>query len=185
MPMKTVIIGLGNPILTDDSVGVKVSRAIKEHLLMRSLVKPHTLSFPQAERVGLHSLVEWNPSENKERFRIPKHRAQASRNDRIAGLVNHQDEFAMENDTIDVKEVYAGGIRLMDAMTGYDRACIIDAMVTGRWKPGKVSEFGLDELCGTRNIVCTHDTNLSTAIELGRMLDMHLPSRIRIWGIEA
>ncbi|MDP2158305.1 MAG: acyl-CoA dehydratase activase, partial [Nitrospirota bacterium] len=40
------------------------------------------LSFPQAERVGLHSLVEWNPSFS-ERFRIPKHRAQASRNDKL------------------------------------------------------------------------------------------------------
>jgi hydrogenase maturation protease len=128
--MKTVVIGLGNPILTDDSVGIKVSRAIKKHL-------------------------------------------------------SHQGESAMENDTIDIKEVYAGGIRLMDAMTGYDRACIVDAMVTGRFRPGEVSEFALDELCSTRNIVCTHDTNLSTAIELGRMLDLHLPSTIKIWGIEA
>ncbi|MBI5633955.1 MAG: hydrogenase maturation protease [Nitrospirae bacterium] len=128
--MKTVIIGLGNPILTDDSVGMKVSRAIREHF-------------------------------------------------------NQQDETTMTGGTIDVKEVYAGGIRLMDAMTGYDRACIVDAMVTGRSDPGAVSEFGLDELCSTRNMVCTHDTNLSTAIELGRMLDLHLPSTIKIWGIEA
>ncbi len=128
--MKTVIIGLGNPILTDDSVGVKVSRAIRKHL-------------------------------------------------------DHQGETALENNTIDVKEIYAGGIRLMDAMTGYDQACIVDAMKTGRSDPGAVSAFGLDELCSTRNIVCTHDTNLSTAIELGRMLDLHLPSTIKIWGVEA
>lgn len=128
--MKTVIIGLGNPILTDDSVGIKVSRAIREQL-------------------------------------------------------EHQGETEKETDTIEVKEVYAGGIRLMDAMTGYDRACIVDAMVTGRCSPGEVSEFALDELCCTRNIGCTHDTNLSTALDFGRMLDMPLPSRIRIWGIEA
>ncbi|MDP2158803.1 MAG: POTRA domain-containing protein, partial [Nitrospirota bacterium] len=45
----------------------------KTDMLRRSLVKPHNLSFPQAERVG-------NRSENKERFR-------SSRNDRIAGNV--------------------------------------------------------------------------------------------------
>lgn len=128
--MKTVVIGLGNPILTDDSVGIRVSRAIRDRLADR----------------------HYNDS---------------------------------GNDTIDIKEVYAGGIRLMDAMTGYDRACIVDAMVTGRFRPGEVSEFELDELCSTRNIVCTHDTNLSTALELGRMLDLHLPSAVRIWGIEA
>jgi len=43
------------------------------YLLSSSLVKPHILSFPQAERVG-------NPSENKERFRT-------SRNDRVGGHV--------------------------------------------------------------------------------------------------
>jgi len=30
--MKTLIIGLGNPILTDDGVGVKVARAVREAL---------------------------------------------------------------------------------------------------------------------------------------------------------
>lgn len=128
--MKTVVIGLGNPILTDDSVGIKVSRAIREHL-------------------GRHG------------------------------------EADGKNETVDIKEVYAGGIRLMDAMTGYDHACIVDAMMTGRFRPGEVNEFDLEELCSTRNIMCTHDTNLSTALELGRMLNMHLPSTIKIWGIEA
>lgn len=128
--MKTVIIGLGNPILTDDSVGIRVSRAIRE-------------------RLGQHG------------------------------------EADGRNDTVDIKEVYAGGIRLMDAMTGYDHAYIVDAMMTGRSMPGEVTEFDPDELCGTRNMVCTHDTNLSTALELGRMLNMHLPSTIKIWGIEA
>ncbi|MBA4372710.1 MAG: peptidase M52 [Thermodesulfovibrio sp.] len=128
--MKTVVIGLGNPILTDDSVGIKVSRAVGD-------------------------------------------------------LLAQQCESSRGSDTVDIKEVYAGGIRLMDAMTGYDRACIVDAMVTGRFRPGAVSEFDLAELCSTRNIVCTHDTNLATALELGRMLDLHLPSRIKIWGIEA
>ncbi|TAN40362.1 MAG: hydrogenase maturation protease [Nitrospirae bacterium] len=128
--MKTVVIGLGNPILTDDGVGIRVSRMIRD-------------------------------------------------------LLAQQQTAGTSGDTIDIKEVYAGGIRLMDAMTGYDRACIVDAMVTGRFRPGEVSEFDPAELCGTRNIVCTHDTNLSTALELGRMLGLHLPSAIKIWGIEA
>jgi len=127
--MKTVVIGLGNPILTDDSVGIRVSREIRDALVYR-------------QNTG-------------------------------------------KGDTIEIRGVYAGGIRLMDAMTGFDRACIIDAMVTGRFRPGEVIEFDSDGLCGTRNIVCTHDTNLSTALELGRILDLHLPSAIKIWGIEA
>jgi len=128
--MKTVIIGLGNPILSDDSVGIKVSREIRERL----------------------------------------------RNARPG---------ASREEDMDIKEVYAGGIRLMDAMNGYDRACIIDAMVTGQSAPGDICRLSPDDLCGTRNMLCTHDTNLNTALDLGRMLRLPLPTDIRIWGIEA
>jgi len=128
--MKTVIIGLGNPILSDDGVGVVVSRKIRDRL----------------------------------------------RESSDAGMMAGE---------IDVKEVYAGGIRLMDAMTGYDRAWVIDAMVTGNHRPGTVVSLSTHDLCSTRNLVCTHDTNLDTALELGRMLGIHLPAKVMVWGIEA
>ncbi|MDJ0835389.1 MAG: hydrogenase maturation protease [Acidobacteriota bacterium] len=37
--MRTLIIGMGNPILTDDGVGVKVARVLTEHLAGRSQIK--------------------------------------------------------------------------------------------------------------------------------------------------
>ena len=121
--MKTVIIGLGNPILTDDSVGIKVSRTLKDRLTHSS--------------------------------------------------------------GIDVKEVYAGGIRLMDEMIGYERAVIVDAMVTGNAVPGTIRQMSLSDVLMTKNIISSHDTNLFTAIEMGRMLGLPLPSEIKLWGIEA
>lgn len=128
--MRTVIIGLGNPILSDDGVGIIVSRRIKERL--------------DEEKGGGLSPCD-----------------------------------------IDIKEIYAGGIRLMDAMTGYDRALVIDAMVTGRHEPGMFLPLSADGLCSSRNLVCTHDTNLNTALELGRMLNVPLPTEVKVWGIEA
>lgn len=122
--MTTVVIGLGNPILSDDGVGIKVVREIK---------------------------------------------------DRLNGLGN----------SVEVKEAGVGGMRLMDELIGYERALIVDAMVTGTCKPGTLHELSLSDLVCTRNMVCTHDTNLPTALEMGRMLGLSLPSDIRIWGIEA
>lgn len=119
--MKTIIIGLGNPILSDDSVGIKVAREIKERV----------------------------------------------------------------KDGIDIIEAYAGGIRLMDELVGYDRAIIIDAAVTGKNGPGTIYSMPLSDLVSTRNIVCAHDMNLATAVEMGRMLGLQLPSEVSIWGIEA
>lgn len=121
--MKTIIIGVGNPMLTDDSVGIKVARALRE-------------------RLDGHSGIE-------------------------------------------ISELYAGGIRLMDVMIGYDKAVIIDAILTSNGKPGTIYTLSPSDLIATRNTLSTHDTNLSIALEMGRMLELPLPSDIKIWAIEA
>lgn len=119
--MRTVVIGLGNEILSDDAVGIHAARLI---------------------------------------------RAQAP-------------------DGVCVTEVHAGGLRLMDAMVGFDRAVIIDAMESGGCPPGTISEIALSDIHATRNITSTHDTSLKTALEMGRLLGLELPTDISIWGIEA
>jgi hydrogenase maturation protease len=123
---KTIIIGLGNPVLTDDSVGIKAAGAVRERL--KSL-----------------------PSRM----------------------------------LIDVIELYAGGIRLLEAMTGYEQAVIIDAMVTGQVAPGTIRSLSMEEVIPAKNVLSVHDLDLHAALELGRILNMALPAEIKIWGIEA
>ena len=120
---RTVVIGIGNPILGDDGVGIKAARELRD--------------------------------------RLP------------------------EGSGIDVIELSAGGIRLMDTMTGYERAVIIDAIVTGSGRPGEIFRLSPSDLLSTRNTVSTHDMDLPTALEMGRMLGIPLPSEVNIWGIEA
>jgi hydrogenase maturation protease len=120
---KTIVIGLGNPILTDDGVGIKVAQALRDALGSTARV--------------------------------------------------------------DIKELYAGGIRLIDAMTGYEKAVIIDAMVTGSRSPGTICALSDTELGAARNISSTHDVNLSTAMDMGRMLGLQMPGEIKVFGIEA
>jgi hydrogenase maturation protease len=127
--MKTIVIGLGNPIMTDDGVGIKIARELKDRL---------------------------------------------SSSNGSNGL----------NCSIDIVEAYAGGLRLMDELAGYDRAVIIDAMVTGRVSPGAVQMLPLSALISTRNMTCMHDTNIPTALELGSMLGLKLPEEITVFGIE-
>ncbi len=120
--MKTVIIGLGNPLLTDDGVGIKVARAIAS---------------------------------------------------------------AIDSPVVDVTEVYAGGIRLMEAMVGYDRAVVIDAMVTGVRSPWELCRMTPQDIVSTRNLFCSHDGPLEAALEVGRLCGLNLPSEVVVWGIEA
>ena len=117
-----IIIGLGNPILSDDSVGIRATRSLN--------------NIPEVREVA------------------------------------------------EVREVYAGGLRLLDHLVGYKRAVIIDAMQTGE-VPGTVRRFSITDLPKTRNLASTHDADLPTALEAGRALGMQLPEEIIIFGIEA
>ena len=119
----TVVIGLGNPILSDDSVGVRVARRLRTELT--------------------HA------------------------------------------DGVEIKELYAGGMRVMDAIAGFEKAVIVDAMQTGLHEPGTIRLIDPSELGMARNLASTHDTNLPTALALGRMLGMSMPRDVKVFGIEA
>ena len=121
--MRTVVIGLGNPFLSDDSVGLKVAHAVAARLDTSM----------DAEAVLLHT----------------------------------------------------GGITLMEAMAGFDRAVVVDAAVTGQVEPGAIHRLGCTGLPATRNTHSSHDSSLSVAMELGRMAGLRIPAEVRVWAIEA
>ena len=82
-------------------------------------------------------------------------------------------------------EVSSGGINLMEYMEGFQRAVVIDAIVTGRHKAGTVFKFIYPDIPHTKNTVSTHDIDLPAAIELGKHLGISLPSEIIIFAVEA
>jgi hydrogenase maturation protease len=121
--MRTIVVGLGNPILSDDRVGIRGAGRARQ-------------------RLGTTSGV-------------------------------------------DVIEAYAGGLRLMEAIAGYERAIIVDAVTGGLQPPGTIRLFSPDTTVSTRNTLCTHDSDLATVLALGRDLGLKLPDRVEIVGIEA
>jgi hydrogenase maturation protease len=120
---KTLVLGLGNPILGDDAVGLAVARQLKADLA------------------------------------------------NVPG--------------IEVDEDFNGGLRLMERLVGYDRAVIVDAIVSGA-APGTVHLLSTDDM-PTQRTVCAHDVSLPAALALGRQAGLPLPQsgRIRIIAIEA
>jgi hydrogenase maturation protease len=122
MTAGTVIIGMGNPLLSDDGVGIVVAHAVAERMR--------------------HSV------------------------------------------NLAVTELHIGGIRLMEAMAGFDRAVVVDAMLSGA-DPGTVMRFDPKGLVTTKNTFSSHDTDFATACNLGRMAGVSLPEKVAFWGIEA
>jgi Hydrogenase maturation protease. len=74
-------------------------------------------------------------------------------------------------------EVSSGGINLMEYMAGFQRAVVIDAIVTGRHKAGTVFKFIYPDIPYTKNTVSTHDMDLPAALELGKHLGISLAFR--------
>ena len=121
--MKTLIIGLGNPVLSDDSVGWHVAKELRE---------------------------------------------------RLRGA-----------EDVEVEEFCRGGLALMERLVGYDRAIIVDAIITGD-PPGTLHHLGPDSI-PTYNSASGHDMNLTTALAFGREAGAHLPANddILLIGVEA
>jgi hydrogenase maturation protease len=118
----TVIIGMGNPLLSDDGVGIAVAHAVAERLKQRM--------------------------------------------------------------NLTVMELHTGGIRLMEAMAGFKRAVVVDAMLSGA-PPGTLQRFDSKDFVTTKNTFSSHDTDFATAYDLGRMAGVPLPEQVSFWGIEA
>lgn len=122
--MKTLIVGLGNPILGDDGVGWVVAEEVKKKLGARA--------------------------------------------------------------DVDVDCASLGGISLMERLVGYDRAILVDAFKSED-ESGSVLVMNLDDMPNYSALHTTniHDVSLQNALEMGKKLGAHLPSRVMIVGITA
>ena len=77
----------------------------------------------------------------------------------------------------------AGGIQLMERMTGFDRAIVVDAILSGA-APGTIHRLGPGEIPTQRTAVA-HGIDLPRALELGRSLGLPMPGEVRVVAIEA
>ena len=121
--MASIVIGMGNPVLTDDSVGIQAARALARQR-------------PQ-----------------------PK-------------------------ETV-IRELCVGGLRLMEALEGFEHAILIDAIVTAGGQPGAVYRLAPSDLSKTRHTCSTHDSSFVDALEFGKSSGLSLPREIGIWAVEA
>lgn len=119
--MRTLVLGVGNPIMTDDAVGLRVARRVRERL-----------------RPG---------------------------------------------DPVEVRESHRGGLDLVDLMTGFHRAVVVDAFLLDSAPPGTVLRKDLADFALTQHLFGAHGVDLPTAIALGRELGAAMPEEVRIVGV--
>ena len=123
--MKTLVLGLGNPVLGDDGIGWRVAEECA--MLLADALRIEVDCFAQ------------------------------------------------------------GGLGLMERLIGYDRAILIDASVTQQEPPGAVHCFRLEELSdlAAGHTSSSHDTTLTTALQMGRHIGARLPDSILVVTVQA
>ena len=117
---STLILGLGNPILTDDRVGIEVGKKVFE---------------------------------------------------------------ACVGEGVDFLEASAGGLVLLDAVCGYEKVIVIDAIQTGT-EIGTLHTFKADDFVASMRLASVHGVDFFTALGTGRTLGMKVPGDIRIYAVE-
>ena len=121
VPPRLLILGLGNDILTDDAIGLRVVRGLR----------PELADLP----------------------------------------------------AIELEETTEMGLALLDYLTGYSAAFILDAIQTGHAEPGFIHELdasSLRQLTGGS----PHFLGVGETLALGGKLGLPMPGHIRIFAIE-
>jgi hydrogenase maturation protease len=102
---------------------------------------------------------------------------------RVAERVQQQ----VRDPVIEVDFHAGGGLSLMERLIGYDAAILIDAINLGMGATGSVYQFALDEVPNPNagHLASSHETNLQTALEVGRSMGAVVPSQIAVVAIES
>jgi hydrogenase maturation protease len=87
------------------------------------------------------------------------------------------------SDGVVVKRSALSGFYLLDELTGWDSAVIVDAVQTGLHPPGTVLSFPFEAL-GTEAGPSPHAVGLPTVVRLGRQSGVPLPAWIHIVAVE-
>ena len=122
--VRSLVVGMGNPLLRDDAVGIRLAAFLRG-------------------RLGEAPGSSW------------------------------------------VEECSAGGLEILDLVAGHDRLVLLDSIKAGG-PPGSWYRFDGAALHETMNLRNVHDTNLATALELGRRLGLPIPAEgeVHVFAVE-
>ncbi len=86
---------------------------------------------------------------------------------------------------VTVVNTTAAGLSLLDLMTGFERAFVIDAVMTRGGRAGDVHRLAPEDLPEPLPGFTVHDVSLRAALDVGRRMGLPLPGSIVIVAIEA
>lgn len=85
----------------------------------------------------------------------------------------------------EIKELATAGLDLIEAISGYGKVILIDAIQTPDGEPGQVYHLSLQEFKQSCNLSSTHTLNLRQVVELGEKLTGGKMPQVEVLAVEA
>ncbi len=87
---------------------------------------------------------------------------------------------------VDTEEASVSGLDMIEKMLDYKRVVVVDSIVSGESEPGTVLVLTPEDFAHTVHGTNPHETNIATALELGRRLEPErFPEQIFFVAVEA
>ena len=103
--------------------------------------------------------------------------------DDAAGLVAVRNLGTIFSNVVHVEETNGLGLHLLDILEGYDHALLLDAVMTGKYEPGTVVEFGINDF-SPEIPLSPHYAGLPEMSQIAAKLHIPFPKDIRILAVE-
>ncbi len=103
--------------------------------------------------------------------------------DDAVGLLAARRLRAFLPESVDVVESPGAGLDLLDLLEGYDRALLLDTIMTGKHPPGTILEFSGSDFT-KRDAPSPHYAGLPTVMQLAENLGLHFPEHFQIVAME-
>lgn len=84
---------------------------------------------------------------------------------------------------VDVVESSASGLALLDVFAGYERAIVVDSILTGRQAPGTIVEMGMDQT-GPVVAPSVHQAGLPMLAAVATRLGLGFPTQTSVFAVE-
>jgi hydrogenase maturation protease len=92
----------------------------------------------------------------------------------------------MDLPNVDAEEASVSGLDMIEKMLDYKRVVVVDSIISGEREPGTVLVLTPDDFAHTVHGTNPHETNIATALELGRQLEPErFPKQVFFVAIEA
>ena len=103
--------------------------------------------------------------------------------DAVGILVARRLREEIADESIDIEECSAHGLAILDLFIDYDRAILVDALVTGKHEPGTIIDIPVDTLRSVPN-PSPHFAGVPEMVALASQLEVNYPDEFHILGVE-